>query len=167
MAKNQKTGNVALIGGATDVKAVELLKKIQALREQRQVIETTPFKCPGLRLRGVEVENCRDLELLIKMAADVTMSVENYERSATETLRLAKYPVHKIEGYSAEHVLADVRLAVALTTQVEQNTIIEKMEAIAAKYMTPEDERQRDFETLQNLHAAFNGLENNFAALGE
>lgn len=165
MSKTKKPTTVALIGAETSARATTLLNDIARLKEARELITNTPFKCQGLVLRKVKVEECRDLELLIKMAADVVMSIENYERAATQVLGLAKYPVHKIEGYSADAVIADIKLSAALTTQVEQNALIEQMEKIASKYMTPEDERQRDFEILQNLHSQFNSLANNFVSL--
>jgi hypothetical protein len=127
-----------------------LLQQIEEMDAQRQKLMDTPFLCGDLSLRGTTIKTCNDIEQLVKINADLNVSSEAYASSQLE-LETGPIKAFNVDGHSLANIKHDIKLRIQFLRQAESDKLIKEMKSIASKYITPQEEQERDFARLQEM----------------
>ena len=155
MSSKKPTTKNVIVSPSTG--GMALLQQIKALKEEQTRIRETPFKCGSLQLRGKSIKECKSVEELVRMYTEVRMSADGYTQAASE-LNLTTVKAWNVDGHTLEDIRHDILLRIAILNQAEQEQLINEMEAIAQKYITPEEEQQRDLEKLSEMMSVFKNI---------
>lgn len=106
--------------------ASEAIQALEAKLASFEKVSTTPFKTGGkvtLPVAGssVKLDECTDVELLIRAAGNIKLNEEVYNRGAV-AMNLNKYKAFNHAGYSAEDWLHDLNLRYAIVNQHDAET---------------------------------------------
>ena len=87
----------------------ETLKKVDAKKEEVKKLKKQPWESPGtIEFQGkqVNLKTCQNVELLIKIHAELTLMSQSYSKSSKELLGLEKQ--YEILSYGVDKWLKDI-----------------------------------------------------------